>query len=116
MGIKDDDILKGVYLTLCSGLSETSQTLDTVSNIATVDVPGVIISQPTYTLGMILLVSYEYLLGHNNHIGVGSNVVCSTVSGNAKASESGTDSRLHPRFLYMSRLTTSITTNRPKPI
>ena len=45
-GHKDDDILKGVYLTLCSGLSETSQTLDTVSNLAAVDDPGVIISLP----------------------------------------------------------------------
>ena len=34
-------------MALCSGLSETSQTLDTVWNIATVDDPGVILlSQP----------------------------------------------------------------------
>ena len=38
----DENLWKGVYLALCSGLSETSQTLDTVSNIATVDDPGVI--------------------------------------------------------------------------
>ena len=32
------------------------------------------------------------------HIGVGSNVVCSSVSGNAKASIGGTDDRQFPRF------------------
>lgn len=42
MGQMDENLWKGVYLALCSGLSETSQTLDTVSNIATVDDPGVI--------------------------------------------------------------------------
>ena len=41
-GHMDENLWKGVYLALCSGLSETSQTLDTVSNIATVDDPGVI--------------------------------------------------------------------------
>ena len=42
MGQMDENLWKGVYLALCSGLSETSQTLDTVSNLATVDDPGVI--------------------------------------------------------------------------
>lgn len=32
------------------------------------------------------------------HIGVGSNVVCSTTMGNARASESGIDNRTIPRF------------------
>ena len=32
------------------------------------------------------------------HIGVGSDVVCSTTMGNARASESGTDNRTIPRF------------------
>lgn len=32
------------------------------------------------------------------HIGVGSSVVCSTISGNAKASVRGTDSRMDSRF------------------
>ena len=33
-----------------------------------------------------------------NHIGVGSGVVCSTISGNAKASVRGTDSKMVPRL------------------
>lgn len=35
------------------------------------------------------------------HIGVGSSVVCSTVSGNAKASEGGTDGGRFPRFFML---------------
>ena len=37
------------------------------------------------------------------HIGVDSSVVCSTVSGNAKASEGGTDDRQFPRFFLFVR-------------
>lgn len=58
-----------------------------VLNVATVDALGVIIS--------IRGVSFH---GKDYHIGVGSNVVCSAVSGNAKASISGTDDRQFPRF------------------
>lgn len=34
------------------------------------------------------------------HIGVGSNVVCSTGLGNARASERGMDNKWFPRFIY----------------
>lgn len=33
--------------------------------------------------------------------GVGSNVVCSTISGNAKASVRGTDNKQFPRLFYV---------------
>ncbi len=33
--------------------------------------------------------------------GVGSNVVCSTISGNAKASVRGTDNKQFPRSFYV---------------
>ena len=45
------------------------------------------------------------LLGVLYHIGVGSSVVCSTISGNAKASVRGTDDRqFHAFFCYRSSL------------
>ena len=37
----------------------------------------------------------------NIHIGVGSNVVCSTGLGNARASVRGTGSEQFPRFFFM---------------
>ena len=40
-----------------------------------------------------------YVLGLcGNHIGVGSDVVCSTIIGNARASVRGIDNRTIPRF------------------
>ena len=38
------------------------------------------------------------LYGHDFHIGVGSDVVCSTIIGNARASTRGIDNRTIPRF------------------
>ena len=35
------------------------------------------------------------------HIGVGSDVVCSTIIGNARASVCGTDNRTISRFFYV---------------
>lgn len=35
------------------------------------------------------------------HISMGSNVVCSTTIGNARASEYGTDNKQFPRFSFL---------------
>ena len=43
-------------------------------------------------------VLYRSLNGNDFHIGVGSNVVCSTTIGNARASTRGMDNRTIPRF------------------
>ena len=43
-------------------------------------------------------VLYRSLNGNDFHIGVGSDVVCSTIIGNARASTRGMDSRTIPRF------------------
>ena len=62
-----------------------------VLNIATVDVPGVIISIPWRPVSMdctILVQSnvlYWSLYGNDFHIGVGSDVVCSTLIGSWKS-------------------------------
>lgn len=106
VGQMDENLWKGVYLALCSGLSETSQTLDTVSNLATVDDPGVIFTSISYPVSTNCIFTRrtvtDICMEYVGHIGVGSSVVCSTVSGNAKASESGTDDRQFPRFfLYV---------------
>ena len=65
---------------------------------------GVIISRPVEycTYVYFLHIGFNYSMWrHIYHIGVGSNVVCSTVSGNAKASEGGTDDERFPRFFYV---------------
>ena len=75
--------------------------------MTTVDVPGVIIPSCHILHEQILCsatMAYNILglckcaIIAIYHIGVGSNVVCSAVSGNAKASISGTDDRQFPRF------------------
>ena len=43
-------------------------------------------------------VLYGFLYGNGFHIGVGSDVVCSTIIGNARASVRGMDNRTIPRF------------------
>ena len=43
-------------------------------------------------------VFYRSLNGNDFHIGVGSDVVCSTIIGNARASTRGMDNRTIPRF------------------
>ena len=51
---------------------------------------------------IFLHIGFNYSMWrHIYHIGVGSSVVCSTVSGNAKASEGGTDDERFPRFFYV---------------
>ena len=70
-----------------------------VLNVATVDVPGVIISTPMpfhashrcTLLGMVYLC--VFCMVSVFHIGVGSNVVCSTEIGNARALVRGMDNR-----------------------
>ena len=48
---------------------------------------------------IFLHIGFNYSMWrHIYHIGVGSSVVCSTVSGNAKASEGGTDDERFPRL------------------
>ena len=46
-----------------------------------------------------MLFSYTPV-GFTFHIGVGSNVVCSTIPGNAKASVRGTDNKEVPTLFY----------------
>lgn len=79
-----------------------------VLNIATVDVPGVIISLPLTPLskhgiffrdaGASAYIGVKWAV--YIHIGVGSDVVCSTIIGNARASVRGIDSKVVPRFFY----------------
>ena len=52
-----------------------------------------------YPFGMQSNVLYRSLNGNDFHIGVGSDVVCSTIIGNARASTRGMDNRTIPRFL-----------------
>ena len=89
---------------LCLRRIESSKFTIKVLNVATVDVPGVIISLQRGPCKHGL-----YLFGHNNcllwssngliiHIGVGSDVVCSTLMGSARASMRGTDNRRFHAF------------------
>ena len=70
-------------------------------NLATVAAPGVIyITTNGITHYLFVLLCEKdkrgYHVVHIFHIGVGSSVVCSSVSGNAKASISGTDNKKVP--------------------
>ena len=75
---------------------------------ATVEVPGVFISRPASFLirdnctqtGAKLFVYTGLMRLMYNHIGVGSDVVCSTSIGNARASMCGIDNSSIPRFFY----------------
>ena len=75
--------------------------------MATVDVPGVIYHNQrciceTYFVFYLAQQSMVHLMGIVYiHIGVGSDVVCSTAIGNARASIRGTDNRTIPRFFYV---------------
>ena len=74
-----------------------------VSNLATVDVQGVILSWPTVYFDSMnwsckFHASQEHCVVMCYHIGVGSNVVCLTTMGDARASGRGTDDRQFPRF------------------
>ena len=92
--------IEGVYLTLCSWLSETSQTLDTVNEPSNGRCLRVWLYHNQWSIVPILIGDITPC-GGVYHIGVGSSVVCSTVSGNAKASESGTDDERFPRFFML---------------
>ena len=70
-----------------------------VLNVATVDALGVIIS--------ICGVSFH---GKDYHIGVGSNVVCSTMIGSARAAMCGMDNGDVPRFFMLSTLFMNVIT------
>lgn len=78
-----------------------------VWNLATVDVPGVTCITPLmYFDSMGCVYTFYARKGHHvvsYHIGVGSNVVCSTTIGNARASECGTGNRQFPRFFVCAR-------------
>ena len=77
-------------------------------NVATVDVPGVIISllrrprkHGLYLFGRSIIVYVGLLKEAIIHIGVGSDVVCSIRLGNARALTRGTDNRTISRFFYV---------------
>ena len=99
---------EGVYLTLCLRRTEISQIYSIiVLNEAMEDAPGVIISIPLrpckhelYPYGCSVSCLYGSLGGGVYHIGVGSDVVGSTMIGNARASVRGTGNRKFPRFFY----------------
>ena len=88
---------EGVYLTLClrqSGISQIHSIK--VLNLATVDAPGVIYPSAWFIdnhycaiLGAIGSCVYVPC-GYGYHIGVGSDVVCSTLIGSGRASVRGT--------------------------
>ena len=72
-------------------------------SIATVDVYGCDYITANGVLYLYIIIGRITPCGGVYHIGVGSSVVCSTVSGNAKASISGTDnssSTLNLYYLY----------------
>ena len=95
------DILKAFTLRCVWDASESCKHYDIiVLNLATVDAQGVIISflrrpckHVLCPLGrnewFIMVSKWEVVI----HIGVGSDVVCSTTIGNARASMRGTDNR-----------------------
>ena len=68
----------------------------TVLNIATVDVLG---CGYITTFGIAIFIAMP--LGYIYHIGVGSNVVCSTVIGNARAAMCGMDNGTFHAFLCL---------------
>ena len=92
---------EGVYLTLClrqSGISQIHSIK--VLNLATVDALGC-----DYIIPCGFFANSDYPLWEQSffaflfhkvlvfHIGVGSDVVCSTLIGDARASDCGTDNR-----------------------
>lgn len=71
---------------------------------ATVDAPGVnLYHSQKCVLAIHFMMDVERCLGiYNIHIGVGSNVVRSIISGNARALNYGTDNRQFPRSFILS--------------
>ena len=92
--------IEGVYLTLCSWLSETSQLSLSCHELSNGRCLRVWLYHNQWSIVPILIGDITPC-GGVYHIGVGSNVVCSAVSGNAKASISGTDDKQFPRFFYV---------------
>ena len=70
-------------------------------SIATVDVYGCDYITANGVLYLYIIIGRITPCGGVYHIGVGSSVVCSTVSGNAKASISGTDNSSSTLFLCL---------------
>ncbi len=79
--------IKGVYLTLILGGRKLRNFLITVKNTATVDAHGDVNS------AIVLLASLQARLYGYLHTCVGFGVACSTVIGNAKASDCGTSNK-----------------------
>ena len=83
--------IKGVYKRFVSRRAEISQiTVIRVLNLATVDVLGMCLYAsplPIWSTNSV----FPHGLGYYIHIGVGSDVVCSTLIGNARASVRGID-------------------------
>ena len=116
-GKESQDIMEGVYF---DALFETIRNLANlrikVLNIATVDARGVIYitafgvsCQPElYRSGTRGFYTYIIRCAKTGavyiHIGVGSDVVCSTLMGSARASDRGTDNRTDSRFFMSVRL------------
>ena len=104
VGICSLDILKA----FTNAVFETYRILqiqNPVLNVATVDVPGVIISllrrpfkHGMYPLGYRMFVYVGLPMVAVIHIGVGSDVVCSSGLGNARALVRGTDNRRFHAF------------------
>ena len=103
MGKCSPDILKA----FTNAVFETYRILqiqNPVLNVATVDVPGVIISllrrpvSTDCTFSGTMIVYYGLLMEMIIHIGVGSDVVCSSGLGNARALVRGTDNRRFHAF------------------
>lgn len=107
VGMQNPRHIEGVYLTLCLRRTESCKIHNPVLNLATVDAPGVIISIPLrpyryglYPYGRSVSCLYGSYGGSISHIGVGSDVVCSTGLGNARALVRGTGNKKFPRFFY----------------
>ena len=92
---------EGVYLTLCLRHTEIFQTISIkVLNLAAVDAPGVIISTRVVSMQATIVpfrvrcvFAYTFHADSVFHIGVGSDVVCSTLIGSGRASVCGIDNR-----------------------
>ena len=104
-GKRGSEHIKSVYLTLCSRRTVNlvnSQQIK-VKNIATVDAPGCV-----YIHFPLIDLHYRRPVAERNyyiHIGVGSDVVCSTFIGNTRASVRGTDNSDGSTLFYVLKST-----------
>lgn len=97
---------KGVYSTLCSWRVESSKFFNQSHELSNGRCPGYDFFYPAKTLlarsvssRVRMVVSTCLFAGKIFHIGVGSDVVCSTLIGNDRASTRGTDNRRFHAFL-----------------